>query len=167
MLLIHHTGHSSTERPRGSSAIRANLDYLLGVFRDEKEMLATLSCVKQKDGDLFQDATFKMQLSQLGTDEDGDAITSLVARHLSTSDEVQQAVDDEAAAGRGGRGSLLMQLVQNGEAEAVLRKAFYEKMGDMATDAKRKAYGRAREQAIKAGLIQVLEGFVLDNRRRP
>mgnify|MGYP002133458850 CR=1 FL=1 len=40
--MIHHSGHTATERPRGSSAIQANTDYLYGVYRDEKEMLATL-----------------------------------------------------------------------------------------------------------------------------
>jgi hypothetical protein len=60
VLIIHHTGHNVTERPRGSSAMRANLDYMLGVHRDEKEMLATLSCLKQKDGEAFKDTTFAL-----------------------------------------------------------------------------------------------------------
>lgn len=68
VLLLHHSGHQATERPRGSSAIRANLDFMMGVFRDEKEMLATVTCAKQKDGDAFDDATFALSVHELGTD---------------------------------------------------------------------------------------------------
>jgi putative DNA primase/helicase len=52
VLVIHHTGHSASERPRGSSALTANVDYLLGVYRPDAEgMSAQLEVLKQKDGD--------------------------------------------------------------------------------------------------------------------
>jgi hypothetical protein len=55
VMVVHHTGHLATERPRGSSALRANVDFMLGCHREEKEMLATVSTVKQKDGELLAD----------------------------------------------------------------------------------------------------------------
>jgi hypothetical protein len=167
VMLVHHTGHQATERPRGSSAIRANLDYLLGCFRDEKEMLATLSCVKQKDGDLFSDSTFHMSKVELGRDEDGDAVTSLVARHLSSDEEVARAIQAEQSAGRGGRNQRFMALVQNGEQEKLLRKAFYDELaaaGMSDADSRKKAYYRARDWAVKQGLIEIAEGYILDRR---
>ncbi len=164
VLLIHHSGHQATERPRGSSAIRSNIDFLLGAFRDEKEMLATVSCIKQKDGELFDDATFRLTVEQLGHDEDNDPITSLVARHLSTEDELREAQEAEQAAGRGGRQQAFMLLVQNGMAEKELRKLFYDQLLDMDAEAKRKAYGRARHVAVQRGEIEVAEGFVIDLR---
>jgi hypothetical protein len=166
VLLIHHSGHSATERPRGSSAIRANVDYLLGVCRDEKEMLATVNCVKQKDGELFEDATFSMTVAQLGHDEDGDPVSSLVAWHLSSQDEVAMAQAQEKAAGRGGRQQLLISMVQNGMDEKALRKAFYEDLpGDLDSDARKKAYYRARDSAIRQLQIEVVEGVVIDLRK--
>jgi hypothetical protein len=164
VLLVHHSGHQATERPRGSSAIRANLDFLLGVFRDEKEMLATVSCVKQKDGELFEDAMFQLTVHELGFDADNDKITSLVARHLGTQDDVQAALESEAAAGRAGRQSVFLSLVQNGMAEKELRKLFYDTLVDLDADARRKAYGRARKQAEQRGEIEVAEGYILDLR---
>jgi hypothetical protein len=164
VLLVHHTGHAATERPRGSSAIRANIDFLLGVFRDEKEMLATLSCVKQKDGELFKDAMFALKVMQLGVDEDNDEVTSLVARHLGSEDEVQRARQAEQEAGRGGRNAMFAGLIQNGMDEKSLRRAYYELLGDMDTDSKKKAYYRARDLAIKAGLIDLATGVVIDLR---
>jgi hypothetical protein len=161
VLLIHHSGHSATERPRGSSAIRANLDFMLGVFRDEKEMLATVSCAKQKDGDTFSDATFQMRVLELGVDSDGDRITSLVARHLSAQHEVEEAQADEQKAGRGGKRSLLITLAQNGMKYEALRKAFYEDCGLTTPDAQRQAFHRALNAAKKAGALEVAEGYIL------
>ena len=164
VMLIHHSGHQATERPRGSSAIRGNVDWMFGVHRDEREMLATLTCQKQKDGELFDDATFQLSIGQLGKDDEGDDITSLVARHLSTQDEINRAAQAEAEAGRGGRDQKLMALVDNGMDEKALRKAFYETLDGLDADGKKKAYYRARDRAIKSGLIEVAEGFVIDIR---
>jgi len=159
--ILHHTGHQATERPRGTSAIRANLDWMLGVFRDEKEMLATLTCAKQKDGEPFDDATFSLSVRELGTDEDGDKVTSLVARHLSSAEELQEAMERESSAGRGGKNQLLLSLLQNGSKEADLRKAFYEQCGLDTPEARRQAYHRARKWAEKGGFMEVADGYVL------
>lgn len=161
VLLLHHTGHQATERPRGSSAIRANLDYMLGVFRDEKEMLATLTCGKQKDGDAFQDATFALSVHELGHDEDGDKVTSLVARHLSSAEEMSQAMETERSAGRGGKNQLLLSLLQNGIKETALRNAFYQECGLDTAEARRQAYHRAKNWATKAGFMEVADGHIL------
>ena len=164
VLLIHHSGHQATERPRGSSAIRSNVDFLLGVHRDEREMLATVGCSKQKDGELFDDALFALSVYELGHDDDGDKVTSLVARHLGADDDVQQAREAEALAGRGGRQHAFLTLVQNGMAEKELRKIFYDTLVDLDAEAKRKAYGRARKQAEMRQEIEVANGFVIDLR---
>lgn len=161
--LVHHSGHNATERPRGSSAIRANVDYLLGVFRDEKEMLATVTCEKQKDGDLFEDATFSMSVHELGRDEDGDRVTSLVARHLTSAEEVEEAADIEEKAGRAGRGQRLLRLVQNGMEERGLRKAFSDEcLADgLSAETAKRSYFRARQHAMKAGYIDIAQGIVI------
>lgn len=161
VLIIHHTGHTATERPRGSSAMMANLDFAMGAFRDDKEMLATVTCGKQKDGDRFQDATFAVTSETLGRDEDGDEITSLVARHLSSTEDVQQAMELESKAGRGGNNHLLMRLLQNGIREHELRDAFYKECGADTPEARRQAYFRARSWAIKGGHMEIAEGYVL------
>lgn len=80
VLVIHHTGHSATERPRGSSAITANVDFLLGCYRSDPEgMNARVDVTKQKDGDLVKGMYFDLDRHVLGQDEEGDEISSLVA----------------------------------------------------------------------------------------
>lgn len=161
VLLLHHTGHQATERPRGSSAIRANLDFMLGVFRDEKEMLATVTCAKQKDGDAFEDATFALSVHELGTDEDGDRITSLVARHLSSAEDLDQALATERTAGRGGNNQLLLGLLQNGAKESDVRKAFNDQCGLDDADSRRRAYNRAKSWIVKARFADFANGHVI------
>lgn len=161
VIVVHHTGHVATERPRGASAIIANIDFAFGVFRDEKEMLATVEFQKVKDGERPEAETFSLNRVELGKDEDGDPITSLAALHMSTAEEVQEAMTREAQAGRGGRNHLLMSLAQNGQEEKALRKAFYDDVDLTDQDAKKKAFYRAREWAMKNGCLEISEGYVL------
>lgn len=82
VLIIHHTGHAASERPRGSSALTANVDFMLGIFRpDPAVMTCVLETHKQKDGDRAQGAQFDLKRHVLGTDSDGDEISSLAAVH--------------------------------------------------------------------------------------
>lgn len=165
VMLIHHSGHMATERPRGSSAIRANLDFMFGVFRDEKEMLATMTCVKQKDGEAFDEIAFSLGSQTLGTDADGDPVTSLVARHLSSAEEVQEAADVEVKAGRSNGNKLFLSLAQNGAKESDVRTAFYAECGLSENEARRQAYWRARKWAMTKGYVDVAQGVVITLRR--
>jgi hypothetical protein len=164
VLLIHHSGHEATERPRGSSAIRGNVDFMLGAFRDEKEMIATLQCKKQKDGELFKDAEFQLTTVTLGMDEDNEPVTSLVARHLGNDEERKRAREEEARAGRSGRNQSFIGLLDSCHEEKTLRRAYYELLGNIDADAKKKAYYRARDWAVQAGHMELAQGFVIDLR---
>ncbi len=161
VMLLHHSGHAATERPRGSSAIRANVDFLLGAFRDENEMIATLTCIKQKDGEQFSDATFRLSVQELGHDADGDRITQLVARHLSSREEVQEAMKADHAVGRGGRNHALLRLARHNMLVADLRKAFYAEIDLDSAEARRQAFTRAMQWAKSAGFIAVEQGFIV------
>lgn len=80
VVVVHHTGHMASERPRGSSAITANLDFLLGCFRPNADALAAqIEVIKQKDGDKLTAQYFEMQREVLEKDEDGEEVSSLVA----------------------------------------------------------------------------------------
>jgi len=163
VLVVHHTGHVATERPRGSSALRSNVDFMFGVFRDEKEMLATVECVKQKDGELFESVSFAMSVEELEFDEDGDAITSLVASAVNGNEAIE-IMSYEAKHGRGGQKQQFLDMALDGMEEKKLRTIFYEVIdGDGA--AKRQAFNRARSWAIKAGLIEVAKGVIIRLRR--
>ena len=62
LLLVHHTGHNM-DRKRGSTALRAGVDTMLMLKRDEDAVLV-LSCLKQKDMAAFE--PIRLQLNQQG-----------------------------------------------------------------------------------------------------
>lgn len=161
VIVVHHTGHSQTERPRGSSALHANVDFMFGVFRDEKEMMATVECAKQKDGDLLQPMSFELKVVDLALDEDGDPITSLVATGLGDQQQVLDLMQHEAMRGRGGRNQLLLELALNGMEERKLRTLFYETVDSNDPDTKRQWYFRARKWATSHGLLEIAQGVVI------
>jgi len=154
-LIVHHSGHAATERPRGSSAIRANVDFMLGCFREEKQLLANLECHKQKDGELFDPVSFDLVSHQLGFDEDGDAINSLVAKHINSAEELLSAKSREVSSLRGGKTRALLDIAHNGMSEKELRYEFYKSLLDMDPEAKRKAFNRAKAAAVDAGFIEM------------
>lgn len=160
VLVVHHSGHVATERPRGSSALRANVDFMFGVHRDESEMLAKMSCAKQKDGDLFDEVTFAMSVVELNKDEDGDPVTALVARAVMDDDEKAELVIHEAKKGRSGRNATIVAMAQNGMREDDLRKAFVETV-DGDADTRRQAYFRAKKWASNSGILDFADGYVL------
>jgi hypothetical protein len=161
VIVVHHTGHMATERPRGASAIIANIDFAFGVFRDEKEMLATMEFAKVKDEERGQPVSFELRRVEIGHDEDGDAITSLSASQISDATGLSEAMKREALQGRGGRNRLFLRLAQNGMPERELRKVFGDEVDLTDPDARRKAYYRAREWAIEAGFVEVAEGRII------
>ena len=165
--IVHHSGHGATERPRGSSAIRANVDWMFGVFRQgEDSMLATVECMKQKDGEKVDDITFRLDLVGLGQDDDGDDVSSLVASHVRTPQEMSDAVRDQAAHGRKGYHATLIELAKEGQKERDLRTAFYESCEGLGSlDSKSKAFRRALRWACDAGLLGVVNGEVRIFRR--
>lgn len=153
--IVHHTGHAA-DRMRGASALFANTDFVFGIQRDGKEMLATVDFEKVKDAERPDAQTFELSVQQLGKDEDGDAITSLAARHINNAEQLVEAHQREGAAGRGGRNMLLVGLAQAGMPEKELRKVFYDAVPDITDPHARKvAFYRARDWAIKAGFFEI------------
>lgn len=161
VMVVHHSGHNATERPRGSSALTANLDFLFGVYRDESQLIATMTCEKLKDGERFDPASFELSVHDLGTDEDGDKVSSLVARHISAKEELTEVMERQRLSGRGGRTLQLVALAENGMKYQALRLAFYAELGDVKSEAKQKAFVRAWTEAKELGYLESAEGHII------
>ena len=76
VLLVHHTGKDASKGMRGHSLLYAALDSAIEVKRsgDHREWIVA----KSKDGEDGASHPFKLEVVHLGTDNDGDAITSCV-----------------------------------------------------------------------------------------
>lgn len=75
VVLVHHTGKDPTKGMRGHSSLHAALDAAIEVERDAKGT-RTWSVAKSKDGEDGRRVAFKLVPHVLGTDADGDEITS-------------------------------------------------------------------------------------------
>jgi hypothetical protein len=76
VLLVHHSGKDETKGARGWSGIKAALDVEIEV--SQQGPVRTLSLTKLKDGDADKKWGFVLRAVALGTDEDGDEVTSCV-----------------------------------------------------------------------------------------
>ncbi len=80
VILVHHTGKDATKGLRGHSSLHAALDAAIEVRRDgdRREWLIA----KSKDGQDGAAHPFKLDIVELGIDEDGEPVTSCVVHPL-------------------------------------------------------------------------------------
>jgi len=80
VILVHHAGKDASRGARGWSGLKGNMDVQLEVTRD-KVVGRAIRLEKSKDGAEGKAMGFKLQVVTIGTDEDGDPITSCVVEH--------------------------------------------------------------------------------------
>lgn len=149
ILIVHHTGKDAARGPRGSSAIRGNLDFLFEVERTEGAMAATLTVRKQKDGRDGDAFPFALERHVIGRDEDGDDVSSLVAVYH---DAVGAIIAN--ASGRATKyEAWLLEIIGNGKLYADSRDEFYAKCGEDKPDTKKKAFARAIKSLLESGRV--------------
>lgn len=74
VMLIHHSGKDSSKGARGHSSLRAAIDTEIQVSQDNG--IITALVVKQRDGKTGEQFAYQLQQVEVGTDEDGEPITS-------------------------------------------------------------------------------------------
>jgi hypothetical protein len=76
VLVVHHSGHSTKERSRGSSSIRAAMDGEFSATKSENSIV--LSCHKAKDFEAFKPLQFSLKVAELDwLDDDDKPMTSV------------------------------------------------------------------------------------------
>lgn len=186
VLIVHHSGHSATERARGSSALRAAMDTELSLTVQDE--ILTLSVTKQKNHEPPAPKAFTLESVVLPwTDEDGQAICSAVLveaegsvpakrrnrRRLTRQEDAvlkalllaidEQGEDPSAAirerfGGTQGGAHWDQRVVSLGD----WRKKAYpvlDSYGDKSPDAKRKTFQRVRRKLQNQGYVQTLDEF--------
>lgn len=77
VLIVHHTGKDASKGLRGHSSLFAALDGVIEVERSGASR--SWSAAKVKDGEDGKQVPFKLNVIDLGTDDDGDPIVSCAA----------------------------------------------------------------------------------------
>jgi len=76
VLIVHHSGHGTQQRSRGSSSIRAAMDGEFSATKDGGNVV--LSCTKAKDFEPPKPQQFALKSVDLGwTDDEGEPMTSV------------------------------------------------------------------------------------------
>lgn len=162
VVLIAHTGKDATKGLRGHSSLFAALDAAILVSRDGDVRSWQLD--KAKDGKDGVEHRFKLQVVSLGTDEDGDELTSCVVepnespqvpgrnRPLTANQQLGMDTFNEAiksVSGIEGGG------VFDGLHVELWRDVFYRRCPADSKDAKQKAFQRARADLTANGFLIV------------
>ena len=78
VIVVHHCGHEGN-RPRGHSALMGALDVQIKVAKDPEGDITTAEVELAKDGPAGASFVSRLQVVDLGSDQDGDPITSCIA----------------------------------------------------------------------------------------
>ena len=154
VLVIHHTGHSVLERPRGSSAIIANNDFVLSIVRESEEgMSSRVEVTKQKDGDKVAPLGFVLERHVLGQDSDGDEVSSLVASFHDSAGAIIETAKERLNAEEAAIVSAFGSLTEI--PDQFLRDAVYALNPTALKPTRNKAYNRAIRNMVAKGVIEL------------
>lgn len=163
VLLVHHIGKIESKGLRGHSSLLAALDVAIEVKKVESRKEWRIA--KSKDGRDDKAGSFRLDEVVLGSDDDGEVITSCVInpdaeyvpipKPMSPSArqmvDAYQAVARRQPIGEGGRPS--------GVRTDDWRRAFYELSNAETPEAKKKAFSRAREDLQQRGDLTIDGGM--------
>jgi hypothetical protein len=159
VVLIAHTGKDVTKGLRGHSSLFAAIDAAILVSRDGEARRWKVE--KAKDGQDGIEFGFRLQIVELGTDEEGDPLTSCVvvpdrtaigleAKPLTGNRQLAFATLNEVA---NSNGVLAPDGTFKGVPIEAWRSAFYRRSTADNEDAKRKAFSRARSDLLEMHMI--------------
>lgn len=88
VILVHHSGKDATRGLRGHSSLLAASDAVIEVRREDDRRSWRLA--KSKDGIDGKEHAFRLSSVELGTDDDGDPITSCIIKPEERTDSVRR-----------------------------------------------------------------------------
>jgi putative DNA primase/helicase len=106
VLLVHHTGKDATKGLRGHSSLYASLDAAIEVVKTDTRR--EWGIAKSKDDATGNSHPFKLEVIQIGYDEEGEEMTSCVAEH----DESKKALQKKKTS-LGSNQAIAHQLIMN------------------------------------------------------
>ncbi|KAB2891405.1 MAG: AAA family ATPase [Desulfobulbaceae bacterium] len=158
ILVLHHTGLADQNRGRGNSSLHGAVDFQYTVKRSDNDSIV-LTCSKCKDHQRPEPIAFKSKVIDLGRrDDDGHPITSLVLEHVgSPIIEPRQKVTPSQ---RIALDALAKVSAETGKGYIEdWRQAAYRAGIAENSDAKKKAFSRARTSLLDSGIIKTDSDF--------
>lgn len=176
VIIVHHCGHDAT-RPRGHTSLIGACDAEIAVAKDKPTGIISAIVSKMKDGVEGAEIHSRLKIVELGTDEDGDMISSCIVEPVDSQDKPKavaskplnstlklalEKLDDLLA--RDGQPAPANEHIPAG-ATVVSLERWRDHLrdcgaidGDGATA--RQQWSRARKGLTEAGLIAIWQDFV-------
>ncbi|MBS7544356.1 AAA family ATPase [Ancylobacter oerskovii] len=170
VLVVHHSGKDRDRGARGSNALLGAVDAAIEITRHETGVCEG-KIAKVKDGGEISPLKYELLQSVLGTDEDGDDVTSCVVMPTDAStgetrgtprlsdqarialDALRQAIAEEGEPSPGGQIPNSVRVV---DVDRWRDYAYRRGIGDT-PEAKKKAFQRARENLSSKQIIAIRE----------
>lgn len=96
VLIVHHSGKDAKSGLRGASAINGAIDFALFAEEGKAGRPSVLSNPKQRDGARSKSINYRLKIVKIGTDEDGEDVTSCIVFPELACDSVDLNVGEEA-----------------------------------------------------------------------
>ena len=159
VVLIHHLGKDTAKGPRGHSSLIGNVDGAISVTKDNGGVLWTVK--KSKDEAEGQTVWFKINIIDLGLDEDGDPVTTCVTepsqRERPKGSAVAEVLKPNSEADKGFQTFLLA--LHDAKTEGVhiedWREVYYAKSTADSPNTKRNGFNRVRSKLVGLGVLAV------------
>ena len=161
-LLVHHSGHSNSQRGRGASSLKGALDTEFMSIKKSDDI--GFYCTKAKDWEQPAGMLFHLKTVKIGETDDGEDITNAVLVQKPTRpDEVKITQSmlfhletfNEAASNFGQEVKLGEVVLESSVEVETWRSVTYQKTPNKTQEAKRKAFERARKDLLKSKFLTV------------
>ena len=90
VLIVHHSGKDASRGARGHSLLHAAIDAEFEITRDEATKICTARVTKQREYPTEGVLSFSLRQVELGTDQDGDPVTSCIVEAAEISEVVSR-----------------------------------------------------------------------------
>lgn len=114
VLIVHHSGKDASRGARGHSLLRAATDTEIEVTRDEATKIATARVTKQREFPTEGTMSFTLRPVELGTDSDGDSVTSCVVIEEAEGEEAPRTTAKRLSPAQGRALELLAKALDEG-----------------------------------------------------
>jgi KaiC/GvpD/RAD55 family RecA-like ATPase len=170
VLIVHHSGKDTAKGARGHSSLRAAVDTEIELTRDDETGLISAKLTKQRDGPTGYRFDYTLRQVELGRDQDGDPVTTCVVEPADRPRSGRSGLTDSQR-----RALAILEALVAAEGQLVRkpqlpglpcvpadrwRQACLDDGGLSSSDnrdAQAKAFRRAREDLVTAGLVCVRE----------
>ncbi len=164
VLLVHHVAKHGDGTPRGHSVLNGTLDFSLRLEPPDDGGVIRGRISKNRNGTTERDIAFRIDVADLGIDDDGDTITAPIAHELTGGMLSSRPKLSRSAAGAlRTLAALVAETPDNSVAEAAWRARCDAERSVSASDnpdSRRRSFVRAYADLIDAGRIAFNQGVV-------